>query len=232
MGRRRYNRKKWTFIKLTLIIGTNITSYNCCSASWNWCLDLQYALSFYPSFLMPSLGEMEGGKENQFYFNFMRKMLNERKMWWSETSVFSTLLTQKVWLCDPWTDPRKGCSSLPPTFTFCEGGRKFQAGRANALGGLASSVRQQPCSPPSPNVTPPQLSLTLVPLSPRSLSFQTQVCPLIPAAFARQVSRSTFCLPAPGLKTGHWSWGEQSPEVTQIASRFPPPEFQVWCCHD
>lgn len=46
-------------------------------------------------------------------------------------------------------DPGKGCSSLPPTFTFWEGGRTFGAGRRNALGGVESSVRQQPWSPSS-----------------------------------------------------------------------------------
>ena len=46
-------------------------------------------------------------------------------------------------------DPGKGCSSLPPTFTFWEGGRTFRAGRRRALGGVESSVRQQPWSPSS-----------------------------------------------------------------------------------
>lgn len=80
-----------------------------CSAGFNWCSDRLCAHLFIP-FLMPNL-RWGGGGEDQFYFNFMRKMLNERKAQpKNETSDFSPHWPE----CDQWISPQKRLWNLSP----------------------------------------------------------------------------------------------------------------------
>ena len=124
-------------------------------------------------------------------------------------------------------DPGKGCSSLPPTFTFWEGGRTFGAGRRNALGAWKAPSGSSPGLPPVSKFTSTPALLTLVSLSPAlSLSFQTPGVSSYASCFCQTAFPQHFLSPSPWIQD--WPlvmvtaepWGEA--ERLQVPTAWVP----------
>ena len=155
---------------------------------------------FYPPFLIPSLGEVEGGRENQFNFNFMRKTLNERKRWWSETSVFSPLLTQNVWLCNPLIRGKAAQVCPLPSPSEKEAGPLELEGEM-PWGPWKAPSGSSPGLPPVSKFTSTPALLTLVSLSPAlSLSFQTPGVSSYASCFCQTAFPQHFLSPSPWIQ--------------------------------
>lgn len=137
-------------------------------------------------------------------------------MWWSETSVFSPLLTQNVWLCNPLIQGKatQVCPYTSPS--------EKEAGHSELVempwGVLESSVRQlDPGLPPVSKFTSTPAFLNFGVPVPSSLPvLPDSTCVLLRQLLYQTAFPQHFLSPSPGFKTGHWSWGPQSPEVKQI----------------
>lgn len=159
----------------------------------------------------------------------MRKTLNEEKMWWSETSVFSPLLTQNVWLCNPLI---QGKATQVCPYLHLLRRRQDIPGCSGPGGAWKVPSGSSPGLPPVSNLPPPQLFLTLVSLSPSSLPvLQTPRVSSYASCFCQTAFPQHFLSLAPGFKVAIDHGARLRPEVKQIDRlQVPPPEFQVWCC--